>query len=103
MAVTLRQAALDGEAGGTVLAVFPPGMSDDEAFAAVLRAGGRPVRKTWMPFAWVAQGDEPGFVRRLEEQGALASYGEMPLGPALGGCAVVSLDDKRPVRFQPNI
>ncbi|WP_207455354.1 hypothetical protein [Azospirillum sp. SYSU D00513] len=103
MGWTLNEAALEREAGGTVLAVFPPGTPDGEVFAAVLRAGGQPVRKSWISFAWVAKGDEPGFVGRLQEQGALAAYGEMPLGPALGGCAVVSLDDDRPARFRPNI
>ena len=30
-----------------------------------MRAGGRPVRSTWLDFAWVAHGDGPGFVAGL--------------------------------------
>lgn len=100
MGVSLKQAALTEEAGGTVLAVFPPGTPDAEAFAAVIRAGGEPLRQTWIPFAWVARSDGDGFVGRLKSEGAVTAYGELPVGPALGGCAVVSLDDKRPVGFQ---
>ncbi len=100
MGVTLAQAALAEDAAGTVLAVFPPGTPDDDAFAAVVQAGGEPVRRTWIPFAWIARADGGGFVGRLKEAGALAVYGELPVGPALGGCAVVSLDDKRPLAFQ---
>ncbi|WP_448208400.1 hypothetical protein [Azospirillum sp. sgz302134] len=100
MGVTLSQAALKEEDGGTVLAVFPPGTPNAEAFAAVVRAGGEPVRQTWIPFAWVARSDGGGFVGRLKQEGAVTAYGELSVGPALGGCAVVSLDDKRPVAFQ---
>jgi len=95
MTVSLRQAALPAETDGLVLAVFPPGTSDDEAFTAMVRAGGEPVRPTWLGFAWVARGREAGFVGRLKDEGALGAYGELPVGPALGGCAVVSVDDKR--------
>lgn len=95
MAVSLRQAALPEETDGMVLAVFPPGTPDDEAFSAMVRAGGEPVRPTWVGFAWVARGRDAGFVGRLKDEGALAAYGELPVGPALGGCAVVSVDDKR--------
>ncbi|CAO3381907.1 hypothetical protein [Azospirillum argentinense] len=98
--VALNQAALNEEDGGTVLAVFPPGTPTAEAFTAVVRAGGQPVRQTWIPFAWVARSDGGGFVGRLKEEGAVTAYGELSVGPALGGCAVVSLDDKRPVGFQ---
>lgn len=100
MGVTLGQAALNEEDAGTVLAVFPPGTPGTAAFAAVVRAGGEPVRQTWIPFAWVAKADGAGFVGRLKDAGAVTALGELPIGPALGGCAVVSLDDKRPVAFQ---
>ncbi|MBP2311223.1 hypothetical protein [Azospirillum soli] len=100
MGVTLNQAALNEEDAGTVLAVFPPGTPSATAFAAVVQAGGEPVRQTWIPFAWVAKADGSGFVGRLKEAGAVTALGELPIGPALGGCAVVSLDDKRPVAFQ---
>ena len=100
MGVSLKQAALTEEAGGTMLAVFPPAMPSGEAFAAVVRAGGAPLRQTWIPFAWVVRGEEDGFVGRLKQAGAVGAFGELPVGPALGGCAVVSLDDQRPMGFQ---
>lgn len=103
MALALGEAALPPETDGTVLAVFPPGTSDDDAFAAVVRAGGEPVRRTWLGFAWVARAGEPGFVGRLQGEGVLAAYGELPVGPQLGGCVAVTSDAKRPgvYRLQP--
>lgn len=95
MTVSLRQAALPEETDGMVLAVFPPGTPDDAAFNAMVRAGGEPVRATWLGFAWVARGREAGFVGRLKDEGAVAAFGELPVGPALGGCAVVSTDHAR--------
>jgi len=35
---------------------------------------------------------EPGFVGRLKAQGALAAFGELPVGPTLGGCAAMPVD-----------
>lgn len=92
MAVSLKQAALPAETDGLVLAVFRPGTSDHEAFGAMVRAGGEPVRATWLGFAWVARGREPGFVGRLNAEGALGAFGEVPLGPTLGGCAAEPMD-----------
>jgi hypothetical protein len=101
MALSLRQAQLPPEARGLVLAAFRPGTPSDEAFTAVLRAGGEPVRPTWLGFVWVARGDESGFVGRLKDEGALAAFDEFPVGPALGGCAVVSVDDRRVTEAGP--
>jgi hypothetical protein len=95
MTVSLRQAQLAEQAHGLVLAAFPPGMPAEQAFEAVLRAGGEPVRPTWLGFVWVARGREAGFVGRLKEAGALAAFGDIPLGPVLGGCAAVSGDADR--------
>lgn len=96
MAVALRDAALPDAAEGKVLAVFPLDMADGAAFDAVIRAGGRPVRKTWAGFAWVAQGEGEGFVGRLRDEGAVTAFGEIPVvGPALGGCMAVSVDRQR--------
>jgi hypothetical protein len=94
MTLSLAQARLPAEAKGLVLvlAAFPPGMPDSEAFAAVVRAGGEPVRTTWLGFVWVARGGEKGFVGRLMEAGAIAAFSELPAGPGLGGCAVGSVD-----------
>ncbi|RUQ74290.1 hypothetical protein EJ913_07015 [Azospirillum doebereinerae] len=92
MGVSLRQAALPEETAGLMLAVFHPGTSDAEAFTAMVRAGGEPVRTTWLGFAYVARGLEPGFVGRLKAEGALAAFGELPVGPTLGGCAAMPVD-----------
>jgi hypothetical protein len=92
MTLSLAQARLPADAAGLVLAAFPPGMPDSEAFAAVVRAGGEPVRTTWLGFVWVARGGEKGFVGRLLEAGAIAAFSELPAGPGLGGCAVGSVD-----------
>ena len=101
MALSLRQASLPPETDGLVLVAFPPGTSDADAFAAVERAGGELVRPTWLGFAWVAHGSDSGFVGRLEGEGALAALGELALAPVvLGGCAVVSMDDRRPSAYR---
>lgn len=92
MGVSLRQAALPEETDGLMLAVFHPGTSEADAFTAMVRAGGEPVRSTWLGFAYVARGLEPGFVGRLKAEGALAAFGELPVGPTLGGCAAMPVD-----------
>jgi hypothetical protein len=86
MALSLRQASLPPEA---------------DAFVAVVRAGGEPARPTWLGFAWVAHSPDSGFVGRLEREGALAAFGELPLAPVvLVGCAVMSVDDRRPSAYR---
>jgi hypothetical protein len=77
---------LGPDASGNMLAVFEPGTGEDEVFASLIAAGGRPVRSTWLPFVWVVSGNDPGFVGRLESQGALGAYGELPFAPAIAGC-----------------
>ena len=101
MALSLKQASLPPETDGLVLVAFPPGTSDADAFAAVVRAGGEPIRPTWLGFVWVAHGRTGGFVGRLESEGALAAFGELSLVPVLGGCAVVSVDDRRRSAYHP--
>lgn len=91
MALALNDAALPPESDGMVLAVFPPGTSEEATFTALVRAGGEPVRQTWLGFAWVARGEGEGFVGRLHREGAWAAYGTIPVaGPVLGGCAVIT-------------
>ncbi|MBP2299459.1 hypothetical protein [Azospirillum picis] len=92
MGLSLQRAALPDSTGGLMLAVFRPGTSDADALAAMVRAGGEPVRSTWLGFAWVARGQEPGFVGRLKAEGALAAFGELPVGPTLGGCTATPVD-----------
>jgi hypothetical protein len=86
MALTLRAAALPTSASGTMLAVFEPGTPQEMQFAALINAGGRPLRTTWLPFVWVVAGDEAGFAGRLMAAGAIGTYGDMPLSPSLAGC-----------------
>ncbi len=86
MAVSMHAAALPPEASGPMLAVFPASDGDDLVFAALVRAGGRPMRKTWVPGVWVVAGDRSGFVGRLRAEGALAAYREMPFSPQIAGC-----------------
>lgn len=92
MTLSLRQAALPDERDGLLLAVFHPGSSQEDAFRAMVAAGGEPVRTTWLGFAYVARGLEPGFVGRLKAEGALAAFGDLPVGPTLGGCAAMPVD-----------
>jgi len=86
MAVMMRQAALPPEAPGPLLAVFEPGMSEDEMFARIIAANGKPLRGTWLGFVWVVAGEEAGLAGRLEGQGAIGTYAELPFDPSLAGC-----------------
>lgn len=86
MLLVLRDAALPVEASGTVLAVFPLEASQEDILASVVKAGGRPVRVSWPRNIWVVNGTKDGFVGHLYETGAVAAYGELPMGPTLAGC-----------------
>src|SRR5688572_3239098 len=70
MVAVVRTAALEAQATGKMLAVFEPGIAQDEIFAKLIAAGGKPVRNTWLPFVWVVAGEQRGFAGRLFEQGA---------------------------------
>lgn len=84
--IAIRAAALPPEASGSMLAVFQPGAAEDAMFAAIVEAGGKPVRRTWLPFVWVVAGDEPGLAGRLAGRGAIGAYGELPISPQIAGC-----------------
>ena len=86
MALTLRAAALPDRASGKMLAVFSARFDEDRAFAAIVAAGGKPVRPVVSGFVWVVASDQPGFAGRLKRQGALGAYRKMPLAPQLAGC-----------------
>ena len=75
MATVIRSAALDPGATGKMLVVFDPGTTQESIFEALVAAGGRPVRATWLPFVWVVVGKEAGLAGRLIESGALGAYG----------------------------
>lgn len=86
MMLLMRQAALQDDATGPMLAVFEPGTSSDDIFTHLIRADARPIRDTWLGFVWVVAGDEPGLAGRLRREGAVGVYAEMPFSPTLAGC-----------------
>ena len=86
LALILRAAALGPEGAGKVLVVFAPGTMPADAFASIVTAGGEPIRPALGDWAWIAHGDDEGFVGRLESHGALAAYRGAPAGLSLAGC-----------------
>jgi hypothetical protein len=86
MAVLMRQSALPPEASGKMLAVFNPGTSEEQAFASLAAARARILTRTDLGFVWIVAGDEPGLAGRLEANGALGAYRELPISPTLAGC-----------------
>jgi len=97
--LVLRPAALGDEAAGTLFVAFPPGTSEPSAFAAILGAGGTPVRLVLGGWGWVAHDDEAGFVGRLEANGALIAFREPPGGFSLAGC--FAFVDRQEPRLDP--
>ena len=86
MAVVMRHAALPPDASGPMLAIFEPGTPEDLIFASLARAEARIVRHGGLGFIWVVAGDEPGLAGRLEREGALGAYRELPVSPVIAGC-----------------
>ncbi len=86
MAVVIRHAALPPEANGPMLAIFEPGMAEEDMFARLTRADARIVKQSGLSFIWVVAGDEPGLAGRLKTQGALGAYRELPVSPMIAGC-----------------
>jgi hypothetical protein len=84
--VAVRASALPDSASGKMLAVFDPRLDEQAMFAALVRAGGRPLRRTWLPSVWVVASDAPGFAGSLRQAGAIGAYGELPISPELAGC-----------------
>lgn len=99
LAVILRAAALGPEDAGKVFVVFPPGTAPAGAFAAIVGAGGEPVRAALGDWAWIAHADGAGFVGRLERNGALAAFRGAPVGLSLAGCFAWATD--RPLPQDP--
>ena len=85
MFALMRASALPPDAAGPMLVVFDPGVSHDDAFAAITRAGANPIRKTAFGFIWVVDGK----VERLTREGALGAYRDLPLNPEIAGCIAV--------------
>jgi hypothetical protein len=92
----VRAAALAPDAAGKVFVIFPPGATPAEAFAAIVDAGGAPIRPALGNWAWIAQGDAAGFVGRLEAGGALAAFRGAPVGVSLVGCFGLAADPAVP-------
>ena len=90
MVWVMRDATLPREAKGTMIAVFEPGITADDAFARLSRAGARPVRETSLAFIWVVNAEEPGLSGRLLDEGAIGAYRELPFSPTLAGCVAVA-------------
>ncbi len=86
MMVLMRNAALPPGARGTMLVVFEPGTPPDAAFAAITRADAKPIRETSFGFIWVVDGE----AGKLEQQGALGAYRELPISPLIAGCVAVA-------------
>ncbi|MEY3080092.1 MAG: hypothetical protein RJA94_77 [Pseudomonadota bacterium] len=86
MAVVMRHAALPPEASGIMLAVFEPGTPEDDVFASLTRADARILKPSGLSFIWVVSSDEPGLAGRLQREGALGTYRELPVSPVIAGC-----------------
>lgn len=99
MAVVMRHAALPPEASGTMLAVFDPGTPEDHVFAALTRADARIVKPSGLGFVWVVASEEPGLAGRLEREGALGAYRELPVSPVIAGCFAFA--DAKVASFAP--
>lgn len=99
MAIVIRHAALPTEASGPMLAVFEPGMAEEDMFARLARAEARILKQSGLPFIWVVSGDEPGLAGRLKSEGALGAYRELPVSPVIAGC--FALADAKVANLQP--
>lgn len=96
MFALMRASVLPADATGTMLAVFDPSTTHDDAFAAITRAGAKPIRKTAFGFIWVVDGTAGNLTR----EGALGAYRDLPISPELAGCVVVA-DAKVMELFSP--
>ena len=99
MAVVMRHAALPPEASGTMLAVFEPGTPEDDVFASLTRADARILKPSGLSFIWVVSSDEPGLAGRLQREGALGTYRELPVSPVIAGCFAFA--DAKVASFAP--
>ncbi len=85
MFVLMRASALPDSATGPMLVVFDPAIAADDAFAAITRAGARPIRESGLAFIWVVDGTAGNLMR----EGALGAYRDLPISPTIAGCVAV--------------
>jgi hypothetical protein len=90
MMILMRQSALAPEATGTMLVVFNPGTPKDQAFAAIINSGAKPIRETTFGFIWVVTGNAVGMAGKLQQNGALGAYRDLPISPTIAGCVAVA-------------
>jgi hypothetical protein len=90
MFALMRASALPPEANGTMLVVFEPGITKESAFASIVNAGAKPVRETAFSFIWVVVGEEAGLAGKLESNGALGTYRDLPISPEIAGCVAIA-------------
>lgn len=103
VALAIRLMMLPAEASGRLYVAFPPGTGEAGSYALIVAAGGRPIGPALGGWSWEAYGDEPGFVGRLEDQGALVAFRTTPLGVPLAGClGMFQLPERRP-GFSPGL
>ncbi len=99
MTFLMHRSALPPEATGTMLAVFEPGVQENQAMATIVAAGANVVRQSSFDFIWLVTSDEPGLAGRLHDNGALGAYRELPISPTIAGCFAVA-DAKVAAAFQ---
>jgi uncharacterized membrane protein SpoIIM required for sporulation len=92
LALLFEAAALPPEGSGTVIALFPPRMSAAESLAASATAGAKLVSISWFDNVLVVADAAPGFVGRLQDQGAIAVFRNMRFaGISFAGCVGATL------------
>lgn len=101
--VAVRLMMLPAEASGRLYVVFPPGTAGDEAYRAIISAGGRPIGAALGSWSWEAHGDGAGFAGRLSEQGALVAFRTSPLGIPLAGCLGIPKTPQQRPGFTPGL
>ena len=87
-ALSVWVADVPDRTSGTLLAIFPPHTPAEAGVAAIIAAGGRPIRDPIPGHVWVADANGDGFAGRLRQQGAMLVLDDRwPFGPVFAGCA----------------
>ena len=84
---TLIRAEAAPDRAGTLVAVFPRGVGEDEVLTRVARADGVVVRGTWFGNVWHVNRERPGFAADLRAAGAVFVVPMLPVDLfGMGGC-----------------